>query len=116
MLSPDSKYLWATARAQSKSNLTGYISTFLLDSDGVIVKRMFRVPTTTVGGIANAISPAPWGSEWAAMTDVPNGYVQIWKMTGKKEGDHGTEYTSAEAVARVDIADGGCCANAIWYD
>ncbi|RKU45339.1 hypothetical protein DL546_007881 [Coniochaeta pulveracea] len=112
LLSHDARYIWATARAQSNTNRTGYISAFLLDDAGLIVKRMFRVPTTTTGGVANAISPAPWGSEWAAMTDVPKGYVQIWRMTGGKEG----VYAGAQAVARVDIADGGCCANAIWYD
>lgn len=116
MTSPGGEYLWVTARANSNTTRTGYISVFLLAPTGSIAKRMFIVPTTTVGGIANAITPAPWGSEWAAMTDIPSRYVQIWKMTGKTEGEYGTEYTSAEAVARVDIKDGGCCANAIWYD
>lgn len=98
------------------SNNTGFISAFLLDRGGEVVKRMFRVPTTTLGGIANAVSPAPWGSEWAAMTDYSKGYVQVWRMIGKKMGVYGVEYSSAKAVARVDIADGGCCANTIWYD
>lgn len=62
------------------------------------------------------ISPVPWCNEWAALTDIGTEYLQIWKMRGKEEGRHGTEYTTAEAVARVDIGDGGCCAVAIWYD
>ena len=116
MLSPDAEYLWVTTRAQVNTTIPGYISAYLLDDEGVIVKRMFREETTTVGGIANMISLAPWGSEWAALTDIGTGYVQVWKMGGKTEGRYGTEYASAEAVARVDIKDGGCCAVAIWYD
>ncbi|KAK3695879.1 Lactonase, 7-bladed beta-propeller-domain-containing protein [Podospora appendiculata] len=116
MLSANARFLWATARAQVNTRIPGYISAFLLDEQGAIVKRMFRVPTTTVAGIANAVSPAPWGSEWAALTDVFTGYVQIWKMADKTEGSYGTEYATADAVARVDIPDGGCCANAIWYN
>ncbi|OIW24645.1 3-carboxy-cis,cis-mucoante lactonizing enzyme [Coniochaeta ligniaria NRRL 30616] len=116
MLSQDARYLWVTTRAQVNTKVPGYTSAFLLDDEGAIVKRMFRVPTTTVGGMANMISPAPWGCEWAALTDVGVGYVQIWKMKNKTEGRHGTEYATAEAVARADIADGGCRAVALWYD
>ncbi|KAH8893006.1 3-carboxy-cis,cis-mucoante lactonizing enzyme [Thozetella sp. PMI_491] len=117
MLSQDARYLWATARAQQNTTRLGYISAFLLDDDGTIVKRMFMVPTTTKGGIANAIAPAPWGPAWAAMADFGTGYVQMWRMTGRNESTDGVvEYTSATAVARVDISDGGCCANVAWYD
>ena len=109
------RYLWATARGKG-NDTTGFVSVFLLGDDGGIVKRMFRVPTTTGGGMANAISPAFWGDEYAAMTDYPNGYVLMWKMEGRRErGDGLVEYTTARAVARVDVGDGGCCANAIWY-
>ncbi|KAB5566264.1 Lactonase, 7-bladed beta-propeller-domain-containing protein [Coniochaeta sp. 2T2.1] len=116
MLSPDARFLWATARAQINTTIPGYISAFLVDEEGVIVKRMFRKETTTVGGIANMVSPAPWSNEWVALTDIGTGYVQVWKMGQKKEGRHGTEYGNAEALARVDIKDGGCCAVAIWFD
>jgi carboxy-cis,cis-muconate cyclase len=116
MLSSDNRYLWATARALQNTTYPGYVNAFLLDDHGAIVKRLFMMPTTTVGGIANAISPAPWASEWSALTDIGTGYVQIWKMSEEKAGDHGIEYGTAVAVARVDINDGGCCANAIWLD
>ncbi|KAK4150802.1 Lactonase, 7-bladed beta-propeller-domain-containing protein [Chaetomidium leptoderma] len=115
MLSPSSRYLWATARTRLNST-TGFVSAFLLSEDGQIVKKLFRVPTTTLGGIANAISPAPWSDEYAAMTDYRKGYVQMWKMEGGKEGREGVvEYSTANVVAQVDIGDGGCCANVIWY-
>jgi carboxy-cis,cis-muconate cyclase len=119
MLSSDNagppRYLWATARGKY-DNTTGFVSVFLLGDDGRIVKRMFRVPTTTKGGIANAVSPAFWGEEYAAMTDYPVGYVLMWKMEGRRERADGlVEYTTARDVARVDIGDGECCANAIWY-
>ncbi len=117
MLSSDARYLWATTRAQQNTTLYGYISGFLLDDDGTIIKRMFIVPTTTRSGIANAIAPAPWGPAWAAMADFGTGYVQMWRMTGRNETEDGiVEYTSAAAVARVNISDGGCCANVAWYD
>jgi carboxy-cis,cis-muconate cyclase len=110
MLSSTKQYLWATARAEAKTNLTGYISCFLLDADGAILQRLFMIPTTTVNGIANAVAPAPFSDEWMALADNPTGYVQIWRLGDKGNG------TTAVPVARVDIKDGGCCANAIWYD
>ncbi|KAL2148913.1 hypothetical protein VTH82DRAFT_1599 [Thermothelomyces myriococcoides] len=109
------RYLWATARAEEE-DAVGYVSAFLIGHNGGIVKRMFRVPTPTTGGIANAVSPAPWSHEYAAMTDFGTGYVLMWKMEGRKDRDDGlVEYETAKAVARADIVDGGCCANAIWY-
>jgi carboxy-cis,cis-muconate cyclase len=75
---------------------------------------MLRVPTTGGGG-TNHISPAFWSDEYAAMTDFGQGYVQIFKLDGSRDSRDGTEYTTARPVAKVDIADGGCCANAIWY-
>ncbi|KAK3356414.1 Lactonase, 7-bladed beta-propeller-domain-containing protein [Lasiosphaeria hispida] len=115
MLSHSGRYLWATARAQRDKSITGYISAFLLGEDGQIIKRMFQIPTTTVGGWANAISPASWSDEYAAMTDYPEGYVQMFKMEGRQETKDGVEYTTARPVAKVNITDGGCCANVIWY-
>jgi carboxy-cis,cis-muconate cyclase len=115
MLSKSGRYLWATARAQNNTDNYGYISAFLLSESGAIVKKMFMVPTTTVGGIANAISPAFWSDEYAAMTDVPTGYVEMFKMEGRKETVDGVEYATARPVAKVTIGDKGCCANVIWY-
>lgn len=107
-LSATEEYLWATARANSGTDLYGYISCFELDASGAIMKRLFMVPTTTTGGIANAVSPSPFSDEWVALTDVPKGYVQMWKMDAAA--------ATAVAVANVTIGDGGCCANVIWYD
>ncbi|KAK1831958.1 Lactonase, 7-bladed beta-propeller-domain-containing protein [Podospora conica] len=115
MLSKSSRYLWATARAQSNTTFVGYINAFLLDNEGRIAKTMFRVPTTTGGGTANAISPAEFSDEYAVMTNLPRGYVEMFKMEGPKQGKHGLEYTTARPVGKVDINDGGCCANAVWY-
>ncbi|KAK7993277.1 hypothetical protein PG989_006658 [Apiospora arundinis] len=119
------KYLWATARAwpgnkddgTENEPHTGFISAFRLggETGDQITEQLFRVPTTTLNGVANAISPAPWSEDWAAMTDIGTGYVQMWRMERTEEED-GTVRTTARDVARVDIKDGGCCANAIWYD
>lgn len=95
MLSRSERYLWATSRAQSNTTYPGYVSAFLLSGEGQIIKRMFMVPTTTVGGWANAISPAPWSDEYAAMADHPTVYVQMFKMEGRQETEHGVEYTTA---------------------
>ncbi|RYP05148.1 hypothetical protein DL764_004002 [Monosporascus ibericus] len=127
-LSPSGRYLWASTRAHAASEV-GYLSMFELDADGAVVPAgrpgsgagpwgkgpLFIVPTTTPGGIANSVSPAPWSDEFVAMTDFRTGYVQIWKMTTKKM-DGAMDKVGAAAVARVDIPDGGCCANVIWYD
>ena len=68
------------------------------------------------------------------MTDFGTGYVQIWYMRRNNattladdrrwggDDDDGDDddpdlgFDTAEPIARVDIADGGCCANVIWFD
>ncbi len=70
------------------------------------------VPTTTVGGIANQVSPATFSDEWMALSDYPKGYVEIWQVKKSTKWNG----TTAVPVAKVDIGDGGCCANTIWYD
>ncbi|RYP92307.1 hypothetical protein DL770_001620 [Monosporascus sp. CRB-9-2] len=126
-LSPSGRYLWASARAHEASDV-GYLSMFELDTNGAVVSAgrpgsgagpwrkgpLFMVPTTTGDGIANSVSPAPWSDEFVTMTDFGAGYVQIWKMTTKMDGV--MDGVGAAAVARIDIPDGRCCANVIWYD
>jgi carboxy-cis,cis-muconate cyclase len=112
-LSSTEQFLWATVRGDPKANSTGWISLFQLNDSGAIQKKLFTVSTTTTSGTANAIAPAPFDDQWAALTDYGTGYVQIWQVantTGRYPN------TTAKAIARVDIPDGGCCANAIWYD
>jgi carboxy-cis,cis-muconate cyclase len=60
MISASNKYLWASTRAQVNTNRTGYISCFELDRNGHIRKQLFMVPTTTIGDIANQVSPDPF--------------------------------------------------------
>jgi len=113
LYSPSFKFLWATARAQSNTNLTGFINIYSLDpTTGRIVEKVAMAETTTKGGIANAIAPAEFSDEFAALADVPSRYVEIWRWEGGS--DSGGKVL--KAVAKVDINDGGCCANAIWYD
>ena len=111
MLSSTERYLWATARPEAKTNLTGWISLFELNGDGNIQRQLFSVPTTAVNTNAVAISPSPFDDQWAALAD--QGYVQIWQV---KNGTGRYVNTTATPVATLNIADGGCCANAIWYD
>jgi len=115
MLSPSGRYLWATSRARGDGSITGYIACFLLDDAGAVLKEMLMVPTASFGSISNAITTAPWSDEYVLLTDVPGGYVEVWKMDGKEETELGVEYTVAKPIARVDIGR-SCCANALWVN
>lgn len=106
-LSPSGSYLWATSRSR-ETNSTGYISAFSLSATGEIESQLFLLPTTNSGGTANSVATAFFSDEWVALTDSSVGFVEIWKLA-----DNGT---SAEVAAHLDLDDGGCCANAIWYD
>ena len=75
---------------------------------GAIEKQLFLSETTTSGGSANAVTPAPFSDEFLALTDTEKGLVQIWRFDAAKE--------SAVVVAEVAIQGGKCCANAVWYD
>ncbi|CZR56947.1 related to carboxy-cis,cis-muconate cyclase [Phialocephala subalpina] len=103
-LSFSNTYLWATSRSRS-TNTTGYISAFSLSSTGNITSQLFLTPTTNSGGTANSVAPSTFSDKYVALTDSSLGFVEIW----------GFEGTNASVVARVDIEDGGCCANAVWY-
>jgi carboxy-cis,cis-muconate cyclase len=106
-LSATNQYLWATSRSRS-TNSTGYISAFSLELSGAIKEQLFLLPTTTSGGAANSVAPAFFSDEWAALTDNSVGFVQIWRL--------GANGTNAEVVATVELNDGGCCGNVLWYD
>jgi carboxy-cis,cis-muconate cyclase len=105
-LSFSNNYLWATSRSRS-TNAAGYISVFSLSSSGAITSQLFQDETTSSGGAANSVAPSPFSDEFVALTDSATGFVEIWQL--------GSEGLSASVVARVDIEDGGCCANAVWY-
>ena len=53
------------------------------------------------------MAPSTFSDEFVALTDSATGFVQIWQL--------GSEGTEASVVAQVNIEDGGCCANAVWY-
>ncbi|KAK5651329.1 hypothetical protein OQA88_12562 [Cercophora sp. LCS_1] len=105
MLSATGKYLWATNRGKV-AGTKGFISAFALKADGEIERQLFIKETATSGGGANAVSPAPWGDEFVALTDAEVGFVEVWGFDG----------TDAKVVSRVDIVGGRCCATAVWVD
>jgi carboxy-cis,cis-muconate cyclase len=105
-LSFSNNYLWATSRARS-TNETGYISAFTLATNGSITEQLFLNATSSSGGTANSVSPSGFSDQFVALTDSATGFVEIWQL--------GSEGGSANVIARVDIVDGGCCANAVWY-
>ncbi|KAF8866949.1 carboxy-cis,cis-muconate cyclase [Acephala macrosclerotiorum] len=103
-LSYSNTYLWATSRSRS-TNTTGYISAFSLSTNGSISSQLFLTPTTNSGGTANSVAPSTFSDKYVALTDSSLGFVEVWAFEG----------TNASVVARVNIEDGGCCANAVWY-
>ncbi|OJD28909.1 carboxy-muconate cyclase [Diplodia corticola] len=100
-------FLWASARSRDETK-PGYISGYTLSSTGAILKQVFLTNTTTSGGSANAVTPAPFGNEFVALTDTQEEFLQVWKRDANG--------SIAEVVARLDLQDGGCCANAVWLD
>ncbi|PIA88996.1 Carboxy-cis,cis-muconate cyclase [Cercospora beticola] len=105
-LSKSSNFLWATSRSRSTSS-TGYISAFNLTANGTIDQQLFLLPTTSSGGSANAVAPSGFNDEYVALTDSSVGFVEIWKLAANA--------SAATVVSHLDLNDGGCCANAVWY-
>lgn len=117
-LSPNNRYLWVTARGRAGQNVTSQLSCFLLNEGGAVVKRLFRQPAGVEGKGSGsiAIMPASWSDEYAIYSDSPGGYIEVLRLDGRNETALGIEYSSAKAVARLEIAKQSCCANALWYD
>ena len=105
LVSTSGKYLWATNRGRQEGT-KGFISAFRLGEEGQIEEQLFLKETATSGGSANAVTPAPFGDEWLALTDTEKGLVQIWRFDAVG--------ISVEVVAEVGIPVGRCCANAVW--
>ncbi|RDW94631.1 hypothetical protein BP5796_00394 [Coleophoma crateriformis] len=99
-------YLWATSRGRA-TNTTGYISAFSLSTTGEITQQMFLTATTSTGGTANSVAPSGFSDKWVALTDSASGFVEIWELAANG--------SAASIVAHLDLVDGGCCANAVWY-
>jgi carboxy-cis,cis-muconate cyclase len=113
-ISPNGRYLWATTRGRTPRS--GFISCFLLDGEGGIVKRMFVVPTGTTNTTSSSLTVAPWSDEYVAFADAPGGYVAILKLEGGNSTGGGMEYASARVAAKLEIEAGECCGNPVWID
>jgi carboxy-cis,cis-muconate cyclase len=115
IVTPSGRYLWATTRARDRDG-QGYISAFSLADDGDVEKQLLLVPTTSSGGVANAVTPSDFDDRFVAITDNSEGFVEIWALeNGEKK------CPSARPVARIELADqgnerykSGCCANVVW--
>ncbi|KAF2405192.1 putative isomerase YbhE [Trichodelitschia bisporula] len=78
-------------RNKRRSGRNGYVTAILLvpmkesktpqpnhpQGPGFPLRRLFQVQTSTSGGIANTVSPAPWGNEYFALSDSEVGMVQL---------------------------------------
>jgi len=104
-LSHSKKYLFATARSNSR-DLTGYIAAFKLGPKGNIERQICLNPTPNSGGHSNAVSPCDWSDEWLALTGDQDGWIEIYRWKDEFLG----------RVAHLDVKEPGFGMNAIWYD
>jgi len=47
---------------------------------GFPLHTLFQLATTTTGGLANSVSPAPWANDFFALADSQLGMIEIWKL------------------------------------
>jgi len=101
-LSLDSNVLFASARGASTATKSGYITAILLTplserenpinsrqvGSGFPLRPMFQLATTTNGGRSIAISPAPWSSDYFALTDSVYGLIEIYKINDLASVDY----------------------------
>jgi hypothetical protein len=79
------------SRALKKTPQAGYITAILLTTysearrplqsrlvrSGFPIRILFQQETTTTGGLANSVSPAPWGEEYFALADSQYGMIEV---------------------------------------
>jgi hypothetical protein len=54
---------------------------------GFPLKVLFQIRTSTSGGLANSVSPAPWGNDYFALVDSEVGAVEVRLNKVALEGD-----------------------------
>ncbi|TQN67779.1 Carboxy-muconate cyclase [Colletotrichum shisoi] len=100
------KYLLASTRSRTVG-VPGHVSAFALDgASGAVTEQLFLLPTTNSGGAANAVSPAPFGEDYFAITDSGSNFLEVWKI------DAAGASVTASAVAHLGLASGP--ANVVW--
>lgn len=105
-LSPSGELLWAANRGRSAS-LKGSVSLFTLDESGSIEEQKFFVNTSTSGGLANIVSPVLFSDRYFALPDLAVGFVEMWELA--------EDNSTADVIAHLDLPDGGCCENVVWW-
>jgi hypothetical protein len=79
------------ARTIKKAPQSGYITAILLTTytenrtplqgrlvrSGFPIRVIFQQETTTTGGLANSVSPAPWGEEYFALADSQYSMIEV---------------------------------------
>lgn len=83
------------------------MSLFTLDDTGSIVEQKFFVNTSTSGGKANLVSSVQFSDRYFALPDLEVGFVEMWELA--------EDNSTAAVVAHLDLADGGCCENVVWW-
>ena len=112
-LSATNSMLYATARGSySSSGSPGYVSAFTLLEDGSISSQDFILPTTTGGGGANQVLPAPFDDNYFVIIDSSVGFVEMWKRNESGTGAAVVAHLHLKDSAQSVLA--GCCSNAVW--
>jgi hypothetical protein len=86
-----------TSRRRKRSPQPGYITAILLTSlleeqnplqgrlvgSGFPIRVLFQLATTTTGGLANSVSPAPWANNYFALADSQYGMIEVSSCESK---------------------------------
>jgi hypothetical protein len=139
LLSADNNILYASTRYKGPGSKSlgkarsagpggpGYVTAILLipiferqapepghnEGPGYPLRQLFQMKTTTGGGASNAVSPAPWDSNYFAISDTEIGQVEIWKIEGAKTDK--SFYAGASGKDASTPAKGGW-QNGSWVD
>ncbi|KAG8627515.1 hypothetical protein KVT40_004998 [Elsinoe batatas] len=107
------KYLYASTRGLEKETM-GYVAVFKLDEEGLVAGEALHIyETSTSGGLANAVEPAPLslsadGMEYMALTDSQEGLVFILAFDGEKL------HEAARVELKLESGDVAGAATAVW--
>lgn len=105
-LAPSGEFLWASNRGRADTEV-GSVGLFKLDAAGSIEEQKFFVNTTTSGGLANLPAAVLFSDRYFALPDLSVGFVEMWELA--------EDNSTASVVAHLDLADGGCCENVVWW-
>lgn len=103
--SSSGSYVFATTRGSATGTNPGALSGYKIAANGSIEEQIFVLNTSTAMGFAGSLTPSPDTDRWFALTDTIDREVEMYEFDG----------TTATVVASLELNDGGCCSNVVWY-